>query len=258
MNDQADQLVAAAGAMASGERIVAVTGAGISAESGVPTFRDAQTGLWATFNPQELATPDAFRRNPKLVWDWYALRAAQLGEVQPNPGHLALRDLEKLFPSVIITTQNVDGLHQRAGSSEVIALHGDITRYQCFADCQGRPTPIDLTALPTWDATAGPPRCPHCGAFVRPAVVWFGEMLPPGALEAAETACRHADTILVIGTAGEVYPAAALPFLNPRARCVEINLAETSISHRMHYRLRGPASAVLPQLVDAVRRLRHP
>ncbi len=258
MNDLEDQLLAAAAAMATGERIVAVTGAGISAESGVPTFRDAQTGLWSSFNPQELATPDAFERNPRLVWDWYAMRAARVGEVQPNPGHLALHDLETLFPSVIIATQNVDGLHQRAGSSKVITLHGDITRYQCFADCQGRLTPIDLTSLPSWDTAAGPPRCPHCGAYVRPAVVWFGEMLPPGALDAAETACRMADTILVIGTSGEVYPAAALPFINPHAKRIEVNLAETSISRRMHYRLRSSAGAVLPKLVDAVQRLRNP
>lgn len=228
-------------------RVIAVlTGAGVSAESGVPTFRDAQTGLWAKFDPLELATPSAFARNPKLVWDWYAMRRDMVGRVAPNPGHVALADLEARAPDFLLATQNVDGLHRRAGSRRVVELHGNITRVKCSRDG----TPVER-----WDAPASgePPRCSGCGAFLRPDVVWFEEMLPEDALAAASSAAERCDVLLVAGTSAEVYPAAELPSRARRhgAVIVEINPNLTALSAQADYTLRGPAGVVLPALVAA-------
>src|SRR5512134_3536261 len=173
-------------------RVMALTGAGISAESGVPTFRDALKGLWAHYDPRELATPDAFERNPKLVWDWYATRRAQLASVAPNPGHFALAKIEALVPEFLLATQNVDGLHGRAGSRRVVELHGNIARVKCSRDNR---------LVERWTDAEGdsPPRCPSCGAFLRPDVVWFEELLPPVALARAEDASARCEVLLVIG-----------------------------------------------------------
>lgn len=232
---------------------VVLTGAGISKESGIPTFRDALDGLWAQYDPQQLATPGAFRRNPKLVWDWYEYRRELLAQAQPNPGHRALVELERLLGCLIVITQNVDGLHQAAGSSDVIALHGDIRRNKCFANCQGDPTLVDISAL-EWDAEAGPPRCPHCGAYVRPAVVWFEETLPPDASDRAFALARAADVMLVVGTSGVVQPVASLPFLAHEhgATIIEINPSRTPITRLADWFLDGPAGVVLPQVVAAL------
>jgi NAD-dependent deacetylase len=226
--------------------VAALTGAGISAESGVPTFRDAQTGLWAKFDPMELATPGAFRRNAKLVWDWYAWRRELVGAAQPNPGHLALVALEHRVPEFLLITQNVDGLHQAAGSAHVVELHGNIGRVKCSRGCGG----VAQWAQATPDE---PPRCAACGAFLRPDVVWFEEMLPEDALAEADAAARHCDALLVVGTAAEVYPAAALPGTAQRcgAVVVEVNPQETALSAAADYVVRGPAGVVLPSLVDA-------
>ncbi|MFO1316907.1 MAG: NAD-dependent deacylase [Burkholderiales bacterium] len=228
-------------------RFVAVlTGAGVSAESGVPTFRDAQQGLWAQFDPSELATPSAFARNPKRVWDWYAMRREMVGRVAPNPAHVALATLERRVPQFLLATQNVDGLHQRAGSERVVELHGNITRVRCSREG---------TVVARWDEGAenAPPRCPQCGAFLRPDVVWFEELLPPEALAAAEDAARRCDVLIVAGTSAEVYPAAALPnaALRRGARVVEVNPNATPLSAEVHDVLRGPAGVVLPALVAA-------
>lgn len=228
-------------------RYVAVlTGAGVSAESGVPTFRDALTGLWAHFDPRELATPSAFARNPKLVWDWYAARREQVRAVAPNPGHFALAALEAHVPRMLVATQNVDGLHQRAGSRHVVELHGNITRVKCF----GCGVPAERFDAGTDDA---PPRCAQCGGYLRPDVVWFEELLPPEALAAAERAAAECDVLLVAGTSAEVYPAAELPRRARRhgARVVEINPADTPLSPLAHDTLRGPSGKVLPALVAA-------
>jgi NAD-dependent deacetylase len=225
--------------------VTVLTGAGISAESGVPTFRDAQTGMWAKFNPQELATPEAFQRNPKLVWEWYAMRRAKVQSVQPNPGHYALVALEQRVGQFTLITQNVDGLHQRAGSKNVIELHGNITRVKCFEDDQ----PVDK-----WDETGeAPPRCPRCGGRLRPDVVWFGESLPPAALAAAERASEESEVFLSIGTSSVVYPAAALPFtaLEAGAMVVEINPDETPLTPKAAFSLRGPGGIILPGLIKA-------
>src|SRR2546430_4230245 len=176
---------------------VVLTGAGISAESGLATFRDAQTGLWSKFKPEELATAEAFRRNPKLVWDWYAWRREQALKAEPNPGHLALVEIEKRAPEFLLVTQNVDGLHARAGSKRIVELHGNIHRFRCFEN---------NCASDNFDVEHG--RCRSCGGLLRPDVVWFGEMLPIDALETAVTAAENCDVFFSIGTSSVVYPAA--------------------------------------------------
>jgi len=228
------------------QRVVVLTGAGVSAESGVPTFRDALTGLWAKFDPRELATPSAFERNPRLVWDWYAQRRAQVSSVAPNAGHRAIAELEQRVPHFLLATQNVDGLHARAGSRALVELHGNIARVRCARD--GR-------IVEHWDPPRDslPPRCPGCGSFLRPDVVWFEEMLPADALERAENAARECDLLIVAGTSGEVYPAAALPHYARKAgaRVVEVNPDSTPLSALAHDKLRGASAIVLPALVRA-------
>ncbi len=227
-------------------RVAVLTGAGISAESGVPTFRDAQNGLWARFNPQDLATADAFRRNPALVWDWYAYRRDLVAAARPNAGHRALAALEARFPEFTLITQNIDNLHQEAGSRSVIELHGNILRVRCF-DCGA--------AAETWqDETEKPPRCETCGGLLRPAVVWFGEALPRRALEKALHAARTAQAFFSIGTSGLVEPAASLPFVARRsgALVVEINLERTPLSDVADYAFHGKAGEILPALAAAL------
>jgi NAD-dependent deacetylase len=227
------------------QRVAVLTGAGISAESGVPTFRQAQTGLWARYDPQQLATPQAFRRQPQLVWDWYAWRRELVAGAEPNPGHFALAEMERRVPHFALITQNVDSLHQRAGSVAVIELHGNIARVKCSAEAR---------VVNGWPETdERPPRCPDCGAPLRPDVVWFGEALPRAALEAAIVAAESADVFLTVGTSGQVYPAADLPFAaqSAGALTVEINPEETPLSADMDYVLRGPSGVLLPSLVAA-------
>ncbi len=233
--------------------ITVLTGAGVSKESGVPTFRDALEGLWARFDPTQLATRAAFKADPKLVWDFYEYRREIMRPAQPNPGHRALADLERRFPALTIITQNVDDLHEQAGSQHIIRLHGRIAANKCFADCQGSPTPVDVSQL-TWDHASGPPACPHCGSPVRPDVVWFGEMLPAEALARAADALHQTDLMLVVGTSGLVSPAADMPAVARRAGAtlVEINPDETPISAIAHLCLRGPSGEVLPRLVEAL------
>ena len=228
------------------KRVVALTGAGISAESGVPTFRDAQTGLWARFTAEELATPEAFLENPRRVWDWYAWRRQLTREAQPNPGHLALVELARRYPEFSLVTQNVDGLHARAGSRDVIELHGNIELDLCFDEG----TPVSEYA----DDGSVPPHCPRCGAYVRPGVVWFGEALPRRALERAEAAVRACDVVLSIGTSGLVHPAAGLPLIAQQsgALLVEINPNATPLTPHAQHVLSGPAGEVLPELVRAL------
>lgn len=222
--------------------IIVLTGSGISEESGVPTFREAKTGLWARFDPQELATPGAFARDPALVWNWYEWRRKLVAHARPNPGHLAIAELQRCTPNVTLVTQNVDGLHQEAGSREVIELHGNIRRTKCSVE--------DATVHEFEDGET-PPLCPSCGAPLRPDVVWFGEMLPRGALGAASMAARGAELVLSVGTSSLVYPAAGLPFeaLDNGATVVEINPSETPLTPHADYALRGLAGDVLPRLV---------
>ncbi|GAB1384359.1 NAD-dependent deacylase [Burkholderiales bacterium] len=230
--------------------IAVLSGAGISAESGVPTFRDAQTGLWARFRPEELATEAAFRRHPERVWDWYAERRASLAAVQPNAGHLALAEFERRHPGrLTVITQNVDGLHQRAGSQGVLALHGSLAEDRWLDPCAlHRQGACDVA-----QAEPGrPPRCPQCGNPVRPAVVWFGEMLPEDALRQAEQAASRCDVMLVVGTAGAVYPAAGLAYQARAAgaQLIIVNPHPSELDELAHLRLAGSAAQVLPRLLD--------
>lgn len=234
-------------ALRQAKRVAVLTGAGISAESKIPTFRDAMTGLWASFSPEELATPQAFARNPRMVWDWYAFRREMCAKALPNPGHLALAELETRFNEFTLTTQNVDGLHQRAGNRRVLELHGSIARVKC-ADT-GRLLEGDVPACDN-----PPPRHPQTGGLLRPDVVWFGEALPEAAFMESARAARNADVYFTIGTSALVYPAAALPIeaLKAGATVVEINPTETPFSNTASYSLRGKAGEVLPTIVAAL------
>jgi NAD-dependent deacetylase len=225
------------------KRVTVLTGAGVSAESGVPTFRDAQTGLWAKYRPEELATPRAFRRNPRLVWEWYAWRRTLVAAAQPNLAHHALAVMEKLFPQFQLITQNVDGLHQRAHSQQVIELHGNIHRTKCFTEGN---------ILTSWNDTGDvPPTCPNCGGWLRPDVVWFEEPMPKTEMELATTASTHCDVFFAIGTSAVVYPAAGLPAeaLRTGATVVEINPQPTPFTAQAHFVLAGAAGVVLPELL---------
>ena len=226
------------------ESVVALTGSGVSAESGVPTFRDAQTGLWAKYDPQRLATPEAFARDPALVWRWYAWRRSLVEAASPNAGHQALAKLERSVPDFSLVTQNVDGLHGEAGSEKVLELHGNIRRSRCSAE---------NVAVEPDETGQAPPLCPNCGAPLRPDVVWFGEALPAAEARAASEAARSCDLFLSVGTSGLVYPAAALPYeaLESGATVVEVNPEPTPLASDAHYSLRGRAGEVLPELVRA-------
>ncbi len=229
----------------SAQHVVILTGAGVSAESNIPTFREAQTGLWAQYSPAELATPQAFQRNPKLVWEWYAWRRELVNTAEPNAGHLALVALEQVVPKFTLITQNVDSLHQRAGSNNVIELHGNITRTICFKEG---------TIIESWsDSDEIPPRCPNCNSYLRPGVIWFGESLPQLALSQAFTATRQCDLFLSIGTSALVHPAASLPVtaLEHKITTVEINPDSTPLTSHVDYALSGPAGEILPALVAA-------
>lgn len=231
------------------EHVTVLTGAGISAESGIPTFRDPG-GLWEEFDPQELANVEAFLDNPELVQGWYRHRRQVVEDAEPNAGHRALADLEAHGSDVAVVTQNVDDLHHRAGSSTVIELHGNITHNYCM-DCERAAAPDTVDAA-IQEGT--PARCPECGGLIRPDVVWFGEMLPPDAMERADAATHRADVFLSVGTSAVVYPAARLPVAAQEqdAYVAEINPDTTGITDNVDESIRGPAGEVLPDLVDAV------
>ncbi len=232
--------------MRSAERVVALTGAGVSAESGIPTFRQEQTGLWAQYDPIELATPQAFLRTPRLVWDWYTYRRQIIADAEPNPAHYALVDLEQHYPTFTLVTQNIDGLHWRAGSRDMLELHGNIERTRCF-ECG--------TYAQGWDEEGElPPRCGHCGGLLRPDVVWFGEGLPERELHLAYTVTQQAQIFLSIGTSAVVQPAASLPLIAKRAGAyvIEINPEETALSVVADCWLQGQAGVILPELARQV------
>jgi NAD-dependent deacetylase len=234
-----------AGALRAARHVAVLTGAGVSAESGIPTFRDAQIGLWAKYDPHELATPEAFRRNPRLVWEWYAWRRELVGRAAPNAAHLALAEMARLAPKLTLITQNVDGLHQRAGSQAVIELHGNVARTKCFEE--------DIIVESWADTPEPPPRCQRCGGLLRPDVVWFGEQLPAEALRAAQEAALACDLFFSIGTSGVVEPAASLPYLALKrgATIAIVNPEMQPSASRGFYVLSGPAGRVLPALVQA-------
>ena len=232
-----------------------LTGAGVSKESGIPTFRDALDGLWAQFDPTQLATPEAFEADPKLVWDFYEYRRELMRPAQPNPGHYALAALQKRFPKLRIITQNVDDLHERAGSTDVIRLHGNIAHNKCSADCQGHPTQVDVSQL-TWDKSQGSPACPFCGRPVRPDVVWFGEMLPREQLDRAAELLEISDVMLVVGTSGMVSPSAEMPRIvkDNGGVVIEVNPDSSMITRIATLKLDGASGVILPQVVAALER----
>lgn len=238
-------------------RIVVFTGAGISAESGVPTFRDDLTGLWARFDAQRLATPQAFAADPDLVWGWYEWRRARVHRARPNPGHLATAAIEARVPGTVVITQNVDDLHERAGSQAPVHLHGSLFAPRCTAEA-AHPAVFADTDDELTDPGEGhripPPRCTRCGALVRPGVVWFGEVLPEAVLATAAEAAATCDVLLTVGTSGVVYPAAEIPRIAARAGAavIQINPQPTPLDDVSTVNLRGTATQVLPALVAAV------
>lgn len=228
------------------ERAAALTGAGVSQESGLRTFREAQTGLWKQYRPEDLATPEAFARAPKLVWDWYVMRREKVKTVAPNPGHYALTEMARRMPGFTLITQNVDGLHRRAGSAPVIELHGNLQQVRCAACGQ---------FAEAWeDNGVDVPRCADCGGLLRPHVVWFGEPLPRVALAAAVEAARACDVFFSIGTSGLVQPAASLAIAarNRGALLVEVNAEPTPLTEKCDFSFRGKSGEVLPALVRAL------
>jgi NAD-dependent deacetylase len=229
--------------IAASARIAVLTGAGISKESGIPTFRDAD-GLWREHRAEELASAEGFAADPLLVWQWYEMRRTVIEMAEPNPAHYALVRLQDRTPAFTLVTQNVDGLHERAGSRDVQRLHGSIwiTRcLQCGGEAEDRRVPFPEL----------PPRC-GCGGMLRPAVVWFGEALPSEVWDNAEQAARNADLLLVVGTSSVVYPAASLVPIAARAgaKIVEINPGKTPFSATVDFSIRGPAGEILPQLIE--------
>jgi len=240
-------LAGARAALASANTVTALTGAGISAESGLPTFRGAG-GLWRNYRPEELATPEAFARDPRMVWEWYAWRQSLADEAEPNAGHLALAELERrLGPDgFTLVTQNVDGLHRRAGHARPIELHGSLWGVRCV-ECERERELIEPILPPL------PPRCEDCGGIERPGVVWFGEGLPGDAFEDAYEASRAADVFLSIGTSGQVHPAAGLIEVARSAGriVIEVNPDLAAAASPKRYRLPGPAGEVLPALISS-------
>ncbi|MCZ2127005.1 MAG: NAD-dependent deacylase [Anaerolineales bacterium] len=230
----------------SAERVVVLTGAGVSQESGLRTFRDDPIGLWAQYKPEELATPEAFAANPKLVWDWYAWRREAAQNARPNAGHYALVELEKRVPQFTLVTQNVDGFHRAAGSQNVLELHGNIRRVRCsvcgaFADA--------------WtDDGANVPTCLQCGGLLRPDVIWFGESLPQAELQSAVEAARICHVFFSIGTSVVVQPAASLARAAQKegAVLVEINAETTPLTQTADFAFRGKSGEILPRLIEAL------
>jgi len=242
-------------ALRAARHVVVFTGAGISAESGIPTYRDALTGLWENFDFAELATPDAFRRDPALVWGWYEWRRMKVMRADPNPAHRAIEAMASKVPRFTLITQNVDNLHERAGSTDVIHLHGSLASPHCFACARPHELPSDIPDEPHGGRRLEPPRCLHCGGRIRPGVVWFGESLPKDAWSAAMSAVEMegCDLFFSIGTSAMVYPAAELPFtaLRRQATVVQINPDLTQLDEVASISLHSAAADVLPRLVEA-------
>jgi NAD-dependent deacetylase len=231
----------ARGAVANAKSIAVLTGAGVSAESGIPTFR-SNGGFWRSNRFEDLATPQGFARDPKFVWEWYEERRRGIATAKPNAGHMALVEMERCAHRFTLITQNVDGLHDAAGSRNVIKLHGDIWMVRCVSCGMERMDRTELIELP--------PHC-VCGGMLRPGVVWFGEMLPDGAIEGAESAVKSADVLIVAGTSAQVYPAAGLipAAIRRGATVIEINPEETEFSHAATFSLRGGSAGILPRLL---------
>ncbi|WP_439253903.1 SIR2 family NAD-dependent protein deacylase [Pseudomonas monteilii] len=247
-----DVLADAANALRQARHVVVLSGAGISAESGIPTFRDQLTGLWARHDPQRLETAKAFRENPALVWGWYLWRRQQVLQAQPNAAHRAIVRLADNGRQVTVITQNIDDLHERAGSQRVVHLHGSLITPKCFACHRPAESAAAEPPVSQEDELVEPPRCSHCNGRLRPGVVWFGEDLPAGAWKIAAQAARQCDVLLSIGTSGVVMPAASLPDLALAAGAVviHINPIDVGMDGPNEMMLIGEAGHVLPYLVE--------
>ncbi|MDQ7979296.1 NAD-dependent deacylase [Paraburkholderia sp. SARCC-3016] len=234
--------------------IVFLTGAGVSAESGIPTFRDAMTGLWQRYSAEQLATADAFTRDRDLVWGWYEWRRMQVMKADPNAAHRAIAAFASKGPRVDVITQNVDDLHERAGSDRVLHLHGRLNRPFCFECRQPHALPLETPDEPDGGRRLAPPRCHRCNGFIRPGVVWFGEMLPEFEWQAAVEACEVCDVLFSVGTSSLVHPAAGLPLLAAKhlATIVQINPNPTSLDGIAQFNLVGAAGVIMPALLDAI------
>jgi NAD-dependent deacetylase len=264
-------MLRAARGLAQARLLIVFTGAGVSKESGIATFRDRDEGLWARYDPLQLATLEGYLDNPRMVWEWYEHRFGTVERAAPNPGHIAVAELEGLLPQVVVVTQNVDGLHQRAGSTDVVELHGSMHRYKCLSGRHTGFSRADVTRLLDTDVRderrsaarqakqqprrEKPPRCPQCGDLLRPDVVWFGESLPEAELGRAFRLAQTCDAMLVVGTSGVVQPAASLPLL--AARCgafvVDVNPERDELAAVANVYVRGPGGEVLPRVVAALR-----
>ncbi|MFZ4623505.1 MAG: SIR2 family NAD-dependent protein deacylase [Rhodoferax sp.] len=240
-------------ALQEARHVVIFTGAGVSAESGIPTFRDALTGLWQRFDAEDLATPNAFRKDRDLVWGWYEWRRMKVLMAQPNPAHLAIAALAQQVPLLTVVTQNVDDLHERAGSPDVLHLHGSFHQPRCAACGQAHRFAPGIPDEPEGGRRLSPPVCDQCGGPVRPGVVWFGEDLPARELHQAQKHAQQCDLLFTIGTSGMVYPAADIPVLAKQsgARVVQINPSSTPLDKMCTWSLAGAAGVIFPMLMTA-------
>lgn len=241
-----EELARSAEILAGTKSLVVATGAGMSKESGIPTFRDAPNALWANYNPEDLATPEGFRRDPPLVWRWYCDRREMISKCSPHPGHFAVAKLESMYEDFLLVTQNIDNLHRVAGSNKMVEFHGNIFRFKCF----DRDHPVET--LPDTDEI--PPRC-ECGSMIRPDVVWFGEAPAREDFDVSLAALAACDAILVVGTSGIVYPAAGFPSVAKQAGAsvIEINPEPTPINAIADVFVKATAGEALPALVDLIR-----
>lgn len=237
-------------------RIVVFTGAGVSAESGIPTYRDKLTGLWERFDPEDLDTRRAFKADPELVWGWYEWRRRNVMQSEPNAAHRAIAAMANHVPELTVVTQNIDDLHERAGSVAPVHLHGTLFQPRCIGCARphalppGMPDEVEQVV----GYRLAPPRCGHCGGRIRPGVVWFGERLPRDVWRRADMAVRRCEVILCIGTSSVVYPAAELPLVAARrgAVLVQINPESTGLERVAQFNLAGQAGEVMPALFEAV------
>jgi NAD-dependent deacetylase len=250
-----EKIAVAVQRLLSAKSVVILTGAGISKESGIPTYRDPLEGIWTQYDPQEMATVKGFAADPKRGWEWHEHWRTLMIQTQPNSGHHAIVDLESLLSNVVVLTQNIDRLHQSAGSKTVIELHGTVHEHKCFANCQGNPTLIDLATLPVRN-TDQVPLCPHCGSWVRPNTVWFEELLADSIYHKAISLVDSADVLITVGTSGVVMPAANFPYRAKRwndAFVIDVNPNVEEITAYADVHLAASAGIALPLLVDALR-----
>ena len=246
-----DPLHAAADLLRNAKNVAILTGAGISAESGIPTFRDALTGLWARFDAEDLATAQAFKRDKAMVWGWYEWRRMKVMQTRPNPGHSALAALARCIPETTLITQNVDNLHEQAGNIDVLHLHGSLFTPRCFACARPHTLSAEMPDEPEGGRHVAPPTCSHCGGFIRPGIVWFGEALPDEAWRKSQAAIHACDLLIAVGTSGQVFPAASLPLLADQLGkpVIQINPTESGHDEVARFVLRGTAGAMLPALL---------